>query len=50
MNHFWPSISSFIFSTHYQSAPKLLLKDLKKEKADELKAQLEAVGALIEIE
>jgi len=27
-----------------------MMKDLKKEKADELKAQLEAVGAKIEIE
>jgi large subunit ribosomal protein L7/L12 len=32
-----------------ESAPKVIQKDLKQEKADELKAQLEAVGAEIEI-
>lgn len=32
-----------------ESAPKVLQKDLKKDKADELKAQLEAVGAQVEI-
>ena len=31
------------------SAPKVIQKDLKPEKAEELKAQLEAVGAQIEI-
>jgi len=32
-----------------ESAPKVLQKDLKPEKAEELKAQLEAVGAQVEI-
>ena len=32
-----------------ESAPKVIQKDLKQEKADELKAQLEAVGAEIEV-
>jgi len=32
-----------------ESAPKVIQKELKQEKADELKAQLEAVGAEIEI-
>jgi large subunit ribosomal protein L7/L12 len=32
-----------------ESAPKVIQKDLKQEKADELKAQLEAVGAEIEL-
>ena len=32
-----------------ESAPKSLQKDLKPEKAEELKAQLEAVGAEVEI-
>ena len=32
-----------------ESAPKVITKDLSQEKADELKAQLEAVGATIEI-
>jgi large subunit ribosomal protein L7/L12 len=32
-----------------ESAPKVIQKDLKQDKADELKAQLEAVGAQIEI-
>jgi len=32
-----------------ESAPKVIQKDLKQDKADELKAQLEAVGAEIEI-
>ena len=32
-----------------ESAPKVISKDLSQEKADELKAQLEAVGATIEI-
>jgi large subunit ribosomal protein L7/L12 len=32
-----------------ESAPKVVQKDLKKDKADELKAQLEAVGAQVEI-
>jgi large subunit ribosomal protein L7/L12 len=32
-----------------ESAPKIIQKDLKPEKAGELKAQLEAVGAQIEI-
>jgi ribosomal protein L7/L12 len=35
---------------HCQSAPKVVMKDLKKEKAEEWKAQLEAIGAKIEIE
>ena len=33
-----------------ESAPKAIQKDVTQEKADELKAQLEAVGAQIEIE
>lgn len=32
-----------------ESAPKILQKELKPEKAEELKAQLEAVGAQVEI-
>ena len=32
-----------------ESAPKIVQKELKQDKADELKAQLEAVGAEIEI-
>ena len=32
-----------------EGAPKVVQKDLKQEKADELKAQLEAVGAQVEI-
>ena len=32
-----------------EAAPKVIHKDLKQEKADELKAQLEAVGAEIEL-
>ncbi|KAG7358799.1 50S ribosomal protein L7/L12 [Nitzschia inconspicua] len=32
-----------------ESAPKVIQKDLKQDKADELKAQLEAVGAEVEI-
>lgn len=32
-----------------ESAPKVIQKDLKREKAEELKAQLEAVGAEIEL-
>jgi large subunit ribosomal protein L7/L12 len=32
-----------------ESAPKIFQKDLKQEKADELKAQLEAVGAQVEV-
>ena len=32
-----------------ESAPKVVQKDLKQDKADELKAQLEAVGAQVEI-
>jgi large subunit ribosomal protein L7/L12 len=32
-----------------ESAPKVVSKDLSQEKADELKAQLEAVGATVEI-
>jgi large subunit ribosomal protein L7/L12 len=32
-----------------ESAPKVLQKDLKPERAEELKAQLEAVGAVVEI-
>lgn len=32
-----------------ESAPKVIQKDLKQDKADELKAQLEAVGAQVEI-
>ena len=32
-----------------ESAPKVVQKDLKPEKAEELKAQLEAVGAQVEI-
>ena len=32
-----------------ESAPKVIQKDLKQEKADELKAQLEAVGAQVEV-
>ncbi|KAL3901726.1 MAG: hypothetical protein SGARI_006029 [Bacillariaceae sp.] len=32
-----------------ESAPKVIQKDLKQEKADELKALLEAVGAEIEV-
>ncbi|KAL3928815.1 MAG: hypothetical protein SGARI_004927, partial [Bacillariaceae sp.] len=32
-----------------ESAPKVIQKDLKQEKAEELKAQLEAVGAEIEL-
>eukprot|EP00934_Nitzschia_sp_Nitz4_P004997 Nitzschia sp. Nitz4//scaffold148_size54725//38278//38826//NITZ4_006663-RA/size54725-processed-gene-0.87-mRNA-1//-1//CDS//3329536763//4987//frame0 len=33
-----------------ESAPKVLQKDVSQEKADELKAQLEAIGAQVEIE
>lgn len=33
-----------------ESVPKLIAKDLSSEKAEELKAQLEEVGALIEID
>lgn len=32
-----------------ESAPKVIQKDMKKEKAEELKAQLEAIGAQVEI-
>jgi len=32
-----------------EGAPKVIQKELKKEKAEELKAQLEAVGALVEL-
>jgi len=32
-----------------EGAPKVIQKDLKQEKADELKAKLEAVGAVVEI-
>lgn len=32
-----------------ESAPKVIQKDLKPEKAEELKAQLEAIGAVVEI-
>jgi large subunit ribosomal protein L7/L12 len=32
-----------------ESAPKVISRDLKQEKADELKAQLEAIGAQVEI-
>ena len=32
-----------------ESAPKVFQKDLKQDRADELKAQLEAVGAQVEI-
>lgn len=32
-----------------ESAPKVIQKDLSQEKADELKAQLEAIGAQVEI-
>lgn len=32
-----------------ESAPKIIQKDLKRERADELKAQLEAAGAEVEI-
>ena len=32
-----------------ESAPKVITKDLSQEKADELKAQLEAIGATVEI-
>jgi ribosomal protein L7/L12 len=32
-----------------ESAPKVIQKELKQEKADELKAQLEAVGAVVEL-
>eukprot|EP00934_Nitzschia_sp_Nitz4_P005277 Nitzschia sp. Nitz4//scaffold148_size54725//39437//40126//NITZ4_006664-RA/size54725-processed-gene-0.26-mRNA-1//-1//CDS//3329536766//5267//frame0 len=32
-----------------EAAPKVVLKDVSQEKADELKAQLEAVGAQVEI-
>jgi large subunit ribosomal protein L7/L12 len=32
-----------------ESAPKVIQKELKQDKADELKAQLEAVGAVVEI-
>ena len=32
-----------------ESAPKVIQKDLKQDKADELKAQLEAVGAEVEV-
>lgn len=32
-----------------ESAPKIIQKDLKQDRADELKAQLEAVGAEVEI-
>ncbi|KAL3911683.1 MAG: hypothetical protein SGARI_001526, partial [Bacillariaceae sp.] len=32
-----------------ESSPKVIQKDLKQEKADELKAQLEAVGAEVEV-
>jgi large subunit ribosomal protein L7/L12 len=32
-----------------ESAPKIMQKDLKPEKAEELKAQLEAIGAVVEI-
>jgi large subunit ribosomal protein L7/L12 len=32
-----------------ESAPKIIQKDLKQEKADEIKAQLEAVGATVEL-
>ena len=35
--------------TLVESAPKIIQKDLKKEKADELKEKLEALGAEIEI-
>lgn len=33
-----------------ESAPKVIMKDLSSEKADEMKAQLEAIGAKIEID
>ena len=32
-----------------ESAPKVIQKDMKQEKAEELKAQLEAIGAQVEI-
>ena len=32
-----------------ESAPKVIQKDLKPEKAEELKAALEAVGAQVEV-
>ena len=32
-----------------EGAPKVIQKELKQEKADELKAQLEAVGAQVEL-
>jgi large subunit ribosomal protein L7/L12 len=32
-----------------ESAPKVIQKDMNKEKAEELKAQLEAIGAQVEI-
>jgi large subunit ribosomal protein L7/L12 len=32
-----------------ESAPKIIQKDLKPDKAEELKAQLEAIGAVVEI-
>jgi large subunit ribosomal protein L7/L12 len=32
-----------------ESAPKVIQKDMSKEKAEELKAQLEAIGAQVEI-
>ena len=35
--------------TLVESAPKIIQKDIKKEKADELKEKLEALGAEIEI-
>ena len=33
-----------------ENAPKIVQKDLKKDKAEELKSQLEAIGAQVEIE